>query len=1757
VVSISPTNGATGADDKGQIVVTFSEPISKGSATDGAITLTNAAGTNITGVLSLAADGLSLSFYASKLLASETVHTVVVAGTIQDMQGLAMGGSYTSTFTVKDTTPPPAPPAGSITSTFPDDEGYIDISATPGTVEAGAAVLIINDDTGMIVGISPLSDGSFMARIQATLGDVIRVVLMDDAGNETLISYITFKTDDGRYLVTSQGGIVEGEGGISLNISPGALAYPTVVNVTLLTEADLLQPYPPGALFGGAVRIEAEGKNFQKEVELSLPLPDGWTEASLPYLLRQRHIILPDGTEEDVYEMIDSMKVIDGRLVTASPPFLGIMEAGIYLVGLFNKPTYDTLTVAGTVFWDKDGISGYQAGGEDIPVRGAIIRLGGTVAISNKDGKYAAVDFMMSETCRYARNMTVYHRFGPPLDFSGIYSCQPPYLVDDFNIRVADVDTKLPDTEAPSITMNLAVATEQDADHQNEAFIAGTIAIGTNLEMPVSIVDENLQSVSLSVGFKSQDTSINPIKQGLIETGTATEKSVSGDPPKSLTKHFYDLFFTAEFAGSSARYFKPQSAGTYTFTVIADDQSGQSTSRQLSLKAVEKGATPERKPGPPQIVNTTPIDKATDFMITMPVTVTFDEGIKEETIDGTNLYLFDKSGNALVPAYVYPMVDGTQMLGVIQPKGNLFYDHEYEIHVTTGIKDLDDMAMAEPWISTFTTKKPRLYDLEGEIFSGGRHIAIHEVGIKTYAYIAAGNEGWHVVDVSNPMKPVIKYSFTPPQFDFRGIAVDPERGILAITDYVRIYGGSNYGYVRFYDITIDPEKPAKIGQERLAEAWSGLPGKVALRNGYAYVSTNGMGLHTVDINSARSYSPDMPGQSITSLLNTQSEGFGQPSDITVYSKTKAFLTTFGGYPVVLDISMPSFPVIAGYVTPEAGVYDAFRGTAVEGFEFTNDEGMNQVIDLAVTSSRTGGIHTVDLSSPTAPVVMAEVRDKNNALLKVIASDIEISREAGLVYIASGGAIYVIDIKNPYHPLMLNVIENALLGDALNKGDVGDIKGIVVKDGWLYMASKDTGLRVLDIDPVFLTHFCNENEFFACNDYYPALGYVSNGVESGRKRILLEGRNSDNQLLNDGQTYARLVSYEPSKGVRLSGRNGERCPASSTKMCALFNDGLAEFHLTTDSLFPWDTEKITMIYEIYDASIDGKYMHNEEKGKKRTTVELKVRTNANVNLQEVLDGTAVYTYEKYGAKDLVADELHKSKTTGGEPNERGFDSVQMMMNHIIPPLEEVVSKENQRSSITPDGLYGNNTVTVLKAIMNGTATGFDRALVNTQVSHQDSRDGYISTFEKINKEYNWYNYVLSANELDEGKVIDKEILIGLDSDDAEIRHPLTDEDIGIYELYMDDDWDDDSINNYIEVENELYPLYPDSGYTNSESSVFSVERGNYGNYNGVEGKQGLLENGLRIANSNKGYYYFRSLDPIDDIDNYGALRALMILENVGKAWIDLYPDIYPMKKSMFVRDGAPNLETYKSNIYTHPDLDHNDDDDDNIFDNNTSFPNEARIGIGDISIQGGGPFPQHVTHQNGLGVDIRFVRNNNTEGSVDISLTSPTRDLFDEELTRELIEILFNEGAFRVYVVAGTGIEQSIDDPNRQIRYANGHHNHLHADFPIVNIPVGDISLSPSPLSMPADGNSTITINVDGKDHFGYNLVAVTASTTSGQIIVGNNVSQSQNVSISDNETMSFQLRASNEPGEAVVTVKSIRRGTEGQIKINFTPVVAE
>ena len=81
----------------------------------------------------------------------------------------------------------------------------------------------MNENSGEIVAVKPESNGSFIVKIMAMLGDEIKILSMDQAGNQTLITYITFKSDDGKYLVTSKGGIVTGEGGLKLDIPEGAL----------------------------------------------------------------------------------------------------------------------------------------------------------------------------------------------------------------------------------------------------------------------------------------------------------------------------------------------------------------------------------------------------------------------------------------------------------------------------------------------------------------------------------------------------------------------------------------------------------------------------------------------------------------------------------------------------------------------------------------------------------------------------------------------------------------------------------------------------------------------------------------------------------------------------------------------------------------------------------------------------------------------------------------------------------------------------------------------------------------------------------------------------------------------------------------------------------------------------------------------------------------------------------------------------------------------------------------------------------------------------------------------------------------------------------------------------------------------------------------------------------------------------------------------------------------------------------------------
>lgn len=178
---------------------------------------------------------------------------------------------------------------------------------------------------------------------------------------------------------------------------------------------------------------------------------------------------------------------------------------------------------------------------------------------------------------------------------------------------------------------------------------------------------------------------------------------------------------------------------------------------------------------------------------------------------------------------------------------------------------------------------------------------------------------------------------------------------------------------------------------------------------------------------------------------------------------------------------------------------------------------------------------------------------------------------------------------------------------------------------------------------------------------------------------------------------------------------------------------------------------------------------------------------------------------------------------------------------------------------------------------------------------------------------------------------------------------------------------------------------DSLYVNRGTHDYSLARGTV--------SAGRLSNGLRIANSGSGYYdknaFVTIPNPnyIRDEHNWGILEIIRLIENVARQW-------------------------------------------------NQRHSSGPRIGVGDISLQRGGNTLDHDQHENGLEVDVRYVRNNGTEGPVN----TQNDPLYSQQLSQELINLFMNSGfsVFRIWV----------GDPQLQgsvvVYDATGvHNNHFH------------------------------------------------------------------------------------------------------------------
>src|SRR5262245_61718142 len=103
----------------------------------------------------------------------------------------------------------------------------------------------------------------------------------------------------------------------------------------------------------------------------------------------------------------------------------------------------------------------------------------------------------------------------------------------------------------------------------------------------------------------------------------------------------------------------------------------------------------------------------------------------------------------------------------------------------------------------------------------------------------------------------------------------------------------------------------------------------------------------------------------------------------------------------------------------------------------------------------------------------------------------------------------------------------------------------------------------------------------------------------------------------------------------------------------------------------------------------------------------------------------------------------------------------------------------------------------------------------------------------------------------------------------------------------------------------------------------------------------------------------------------------------------------------------------------------------------AHPSAARVVVGDISRKGGGPMDDHVSHQNGLDVDVYFPR-------VDGKLRAPvSSDQIDHRLAQDLVDRFVAAGAQMVFVGFSTGLR----GPKDVVIPYKDHEYHMHVRFP--------------------------------------------------------------------------------------------------------------
>jgi len=237
----------------------------------------------------------------------------------------------------------------------------------------------------------------------------------------------------------------------------------------------------------------------------------------------------------------------------------------------------------------------------------------------------------------------------------------------------------------------------------------------------------------------------------------------------------------------------------------------------------------------------------------------------------------------------------------------------------------------------------------------------------------------------------------------------------------------------------------------------------------AYVADSGGGLRIIDVSD-----PAEP------LLLGTSDAPRNAVDVAI-SGTLAYVADSSAGLLIVDVSNPSNPVLLGSVTVDDGPY------AVAVSDTT-----------AYLAGGNEGLVTVNVADPTTPTVLATL-DTDYRTIGVAVSD-------ATAYLGDSGALSVIDVSDPAHPVALG-----------SCSDSEFLSGLVVTGSTVWGADFFTGLERFDVsdpaDPTLETTVVSAGEALAITAS-DSLLYVA---DSSAGLQIVDVRNPENPALLGGVT----------------------------------------------------------------------------------------------------------------------------------------------------------------------------------------------------------------------------------------------------------------------------------------------------------------------------------------------------------------------------------------------------------------------------------------------------------------------------------------------------------------------------------------------------------------------------------------------------------------------------------------------------------------